>query len=200
MFQVISLLSQVTVAVLCIALYKKYKNQKFYVFFLTLIVLIAVVELVGTYFIYTDVDSHYMSYFFVFFQGVFSMLMFKFLLKKNKIVYFLFSLFFFFWIYYFKDREAFDIVVIMGSINIAVFSLLHLRELLMSDKIFVYKKILPFWVSSAFLIFYLSSVPFFSMLDFMHTRGLFFVLYILIILMNTFIIYGLLCSKKEEKY
>lgn len=200
MFQYFSLFSQVITALLCVFFYKKFKDNQFYIFFLLLIVLISIVEGIGTYLIYTNVDSYLISYFFVLIQNVLSVMMFRLLLKKRKPLYYLFFIFFIFWIVFFNDRENTHKVVILGSINMATFSLMYLRELLVSDKIFVYKKTLPFWVSVAFLIFYLSSVPFFSMLNFMHTRGLFFVLYILIILMNLFIIYGLLCSKKEEEY
>lgn len=109
-------------------------------------------------------------------------------------------LFTLFWLYVFNKPDLFHYVIILGSFNTSVFIFLYLRQLLLSNEIMNYKKLLPFWVSVGFFIFYLPSIPFFTLLDYMKNRGLFFILHLLIILMNLFIIYGLLCSKKEEKY
>ena len=79
-----------------------------------------------------------------------------------------------------------------------MFSFFYLRQLLLSNEILNYKKLLPFWVSVGFLVFYLPAIPFFTLWEYMKDRDLFFILKILIILMNLFIIYGLLWSKKEE--
>ena len=70
----------------------------------------------------------------------------------------------------------------------------------MSDKIINYKEHLPFWVSVAFLIFYITSIPFFTEMAYMQGRDLFFLVSILIIIMNLLIITGIIWSKKEVKY
>ncbi len=97
-------------------------------------------------------------------------------------------------------KEYFMFFFIMGSLNVAITILFYLRELLLSDKILNYKKLLPFWVSVGFLVYYLPSIPFLMFINDMLDRGLFFILNLLIIVMNVFIIYGLICSSKEEKY
>ncbi|CAM1360082.1 conserved membrane hypothetical protein [Tenacibaculum sediminilitoris] len=104
------------------------------------------------------------------------------------------------WVTVFFDKDCFSRLVILGSVNVAVVVLLYLRELLLSDKILNYKRLLPFWVSVGFLVFYLPSIPFFSLLNYINTRGLFSILSVLIILMNLFIIIGLLWSNKEMKH
>ncbi len=104
------------------------------------------------------------------------------------------------WLLVFFKHEFFFLLIILGSLNTAILGILYLRELLLSDKILNYKRILPFWVSVGFLVFYLPSIPFFSLLKYMRDRGLFFIISILIILRSIFIIYGLLCSNKEKEY
>ena len=121
----------------------------------------------------------------------------KSILKMMNLLTIFFSLV---WCVAFYRRELFYYMIILGALNTVVYAFIYLKELLVSDKILNYKKLLPFWITVGFLVFYLPSIPFFSMLNYMHTRGLFFILYILIILMNLFFIYGLLCSKKEERY
>lgn len=104
-----------------------------------------------------------------------------------------------FWGLVFFKKEYFFVMIILGSLNIAILLFLYLRSLLLSDKILNYRRLLPFWVSVGFLVFYLPSIPFFSLLKYMKDRGLFFILNVLIILKSLFIIYGLICSNKEEK-
>lgn len=118
-------------------------------------------------------------------------------LKIMKVLTIVFSIL---WLYAYFDSRFFHSIIILGSCNTVIYAFIYLKELLMSDRIVNFKKMLPFWVSVAFLVFYLPSIPFFSMLNYMKTRGLFFVLYILIILRELILIYGLLCSKKEKKF
>ena len=103
-------------------------------------------------------------------------------------------------VYIYFKYHLFTHIVVFGCLNTSLFSFLYLRELLMSDKIINYKKHLPFWVSVGFLVFYLPSIPFFIRMPFMEGRDLFFLIELLIIVMNLFIIYGLIWSKKEAKY
>lgn len=130
-------------------------------------------------------------------------LMYKRLIDNEKWLFFsknLLAITYVIWGVVFLKREFFFKMVIIGYINTAILLFLYLRELLLSDKILNYKKYLPFWLSVGFLVFYLPSIPFFSLLSYMKNRRLFFILDILIILKSIFIIYGLLCSNKKEKY
>ncbi|SED20303.1 hypothetical protein SAMN04489761_4607 [Tenacibaculum sp. MAR_2009_124] len=103
------------------------------------------------------------------------------------------------WLIVFFYRNIFSYLIILGSINVAIVLLLYLRGVLLSDEILNYKKMLPFWVSVGFLVFYLPSIPFFSLLKYIKSRGIFSVLSVLIILRSLFISFGLIWSK-EEKY
>ena len=77
---------------------------------------------------------------------------------------------------------------------------MYLRVLLLSNEILNYKKQLPFWVSVGFLVFYLASIPFFSMHKYFENRSIYYVINILVILMNLIISFGLIWSNKEMKY
>lgn len=96
--------------------------------------------------------------------------------------------------------ELFTYFFIIGALTVAMSVIFYLKELLLSDRILNYKLLLPFWVSVGFLVFYLPSIPFIYLINYMRNRDLFPVLNILIILMNLFIIYGLITCNKEEKY
>ena len=199
MFQYFSLFSQISVALVSIYFYKKYGHKKYYIFLLVFLCVTAIVESIGTYFLPTDFDIYFMSYSWALLQNILLLMFFYFLLKKQIIFYF-FIFFIVMWVYFFGCQQDLNKIIILSFLNAAIFSLLYLKELLISDKIFFYKKLLPFWVSVGFLVFYLPSIPFFTLFKYMQNRGLFFIVNILIILMNLFIIYGLLCSNKEEKY
>ncbi len=77
---------------------------------------------------------------------------------------------------------------------------LFLRELLLSNEIVNYKKLLPFWVSVGFLVFHLPAIPFFSFWSYMKNRDLLPILYSLIVLMNIIISFGLLWSSRRVEY
>ncbi len=114
-----------------------------------------------------------------------------------KILTIFFSLF---WVLYFFINLSFNYLIILGAINTSIYAFLYLKELLMSDRIINYKKVLPFWISVSFLIFYTSSIPFFLIQKHMSNRNFYFILKFLGIIMYSGIIYGLLCSNKEERY
>ncbi|APG66146.1 hypothetical protein LPB136_12535 [Tenacibaculum todarodis] len=180
----------------------KYKS----VFLRTLTLLLfttVVIESIGTYFRYvedTSFNNHYYHFYNLIFLSIVTFLFFK-IIKGGlwrKIMIILFSIFLIIWSLFFINNKFFYSEVIFESITISSYSILYLRELLISDKIINYKKLLPFWVSISFLIFYLPAVPFLAALKYMNDRGSFPVLHVLIILMNLFIIFGLLYSDKEE--
>jgi len=197
----ISLFSQVLTAFICILFYTKFANKKYYSFLLIFLLLIAVIECLGIYLVKTDIDSYLMTYLFSLFQNILILIIFKHLIKKPHIIlHSLFIIFFLLWIYYFRKTSKLQIIIIGSFFNAAIFSLMYLRELLISDEIFFYKKLLPFWMSVGFLVFYLPSIPFFTLLNYMPNRKLFFIINILIILKNSFITYGLITCSREEKY
>ncbi|SNR14311.1 membrane protein of unknown function [Tenacibaculum jejuense] len=118
-------------------------------------------------------------------------------MKLIRILTLVFSLSWF--LYLFVDG-SFNYLLILGSFNTSIYAFLYLKELLMSDRIINYKKVLPFWISVSFLIFYTSSIPFFLIQKQMSNRSFYFILKSLGIIMYSGIIFGLLCSNKEERY
>ncbi|RBW55285.1 hypothetical protein DS884_16790 [Tenacibaculum sp. E3R01] len=197
-----SFLIQVTAALLSLFYLHKFKSD-FYKVLVIILCLTAFIELLG----FNNVkigksgENLYLLYGFLLFNLIpYLYLKVLKIRKKNLLIIILSATFNILMLFVLYGSISLNYLIILGSINSSIYVFQYLRELLMSDKILNYKKLLSFWVSVGFLVFYLPSIPFFSMLNYMHTRGLFFVLYILIILMNTFIIYGLLCSKKEEKF
>lgn len=85
----------------------------------------------------------------------------------------------------------------IGSFVVSIYLFLYLNELLQANTVINYTKELPFWVTVGFFIFYLPSIPFFSMLKNMKDRSLFYILEILVVLMNVFISIGLIIKLIE---
>ena len=198
---IISLSAQILSALTSLALIKKYKFTFFYLL-VSILCLSATVEVLGVYFKEIKQPSQllYSVYTFLIFNLIFFLYN-QIIVKKTKYILVIpiicFNiLFIFLYIYKLSYFKA----LIFGFIITSFYILLYLRQLLLSDEIINYKRLLPFWVSVGFLVCYLPSVPFFTFIDYMQNRGLFFIIYILVTLMHFFIIYGLLCSSKEEKY
>lgn len=195
--------SQLLAAIISFFFLLKYKNN--FLQLLTLFLCIsAFVESVGLYYITKGGRSSFLYHYIYTLLGflIISLMYYKLIHNKNKRIFFsVFSiLYLLFWIVVYYKLNLFSYLIILYAIIISFYIFLYLRELLLSNKILNYKQSLPFWISAGFLVFYLSSVPFFSLYEFMANRGLFFILDVLIILMNLIIIYGLLCSKKVVKY
>ncbi|WP_422090180.1 hypothetical protein [Tenacibaculum ovolyticum] len=199
-FSLIVIIIQMFSALIAIFFYKSY-GDRFALYLRIVLLCNVIVELIGAYYKHIEKNSYDLYYVYVGFIFWLIGLMYLEIVKDRswrKIMNLLTSLFVGFWALVFFKKTFFNYVVIVGGINVSLFVFFYLRELLLSNEIMNYKKVLPFWVSVGFLVFYLPSIPFFSMLNYMHTRGLFFILHMLIILMNLFIIYGLLCSKKGK--
>ena len=184
-------------------LYYKHHRTKF-AFFLCLILMINVLcELIGVYYKYIGGNSYNLYFIYTFF--VFNLITVKYLeivksqLLRNLIILCnVFFILFSFFVFY--KKSMFPYLIMLGGVNTSLNAFFYLKELLLSNEIINYKSLLPFWVSVGMLVFYLPSIPFFASLNYMKNRDLFFILDILIILMNLFIIYGLITCNKEEKF
>ena len=89
--------------------------------------------------------------------------------------------------------------VVVGSIFISVVLILYLKEFLYSDKILNYSRSLYFWVTIGSLVYYLSSIPFQAMTNYLENRNLFYIQISLAVFVQLCIIIGFLWSKKETK-
>ncbi|CAM1346035.1 hypothetical protein [Tenacibaculum crassostreae] len=197
------LLFQILTAILsCIVFIKK---RTFFLGLLSLFLVVTfVVELTGAYLSSIGGHNFLVYHLYLFFENTLIFLLYYKLIYDKKyliISYFLLAVIFVLWCLIFFSQKYFRSTIIVGAFNVGMLVFLYLRELLLSEKIINYKKILPFWVSVGFLIFYLSTIPFFSFWNYMRDRELFPILDFLIILMNLIISFGLIWSNKgEESY
>lgn len=191
-------------AVLAMLLLIKQK-QSVFLFFLTLSLWITVgVEVLGTILLKMEKSSflYHHLYALVLFLMVFLMYRSQIIDKKGlRVSVLLLIMFFVFWVLIFFDSNYFPYAQIVGSINVGLLVFLYFKELLLSNEIIDYKKQLPFWVSIGFAVFYLGSIPFFALWNYFKTdgRGLFYILHVLIVLMNVFISIGLIIKLLENK-
>lgn len=185
-----------------IAFFRLKKHKSEFMYLLTALLLLTFLnESIGLYHVSakkTGGQIYHLIY--TFFQfNIIALMYFKLIKDKisQKVILFLTVLFSVsFGVVFFKNL-SFIYLIIFGALNTSLYVFLYLRELLLSNEVLNYKRMLPFWVSVGFIAFYLPSIPFFSLIKHMKDRGLFFILYVLIALMNLFIIYGLICSKKR---
>lgn len=186
---------------LAIFLYKKYKHYSFYKFFIVYLLNIIVFNLLATFVFIKNNFELYNVY--TFFEFNFFVLIYYHLIddkNKLKLIKILALIFngIYFISFYFTFLKMYT-VSIEGVFNSALI-IIYFVELLNSKKILNYKKILPFWISVGFLLFYLTSVPFFTLLysNLFDSRVMFPIIYYLIIVFHLCLIYGLVACKKMK--
>ncbi|WP_299160079.1 hypothetical protein [uncultured Tenacibaculum sp.] len=197
------LCSQFVSAVL--SLFFLYKKNTLFVKLITLFLVVTFfVELSGAYYRSIKKPNSFLIYqYYSLFEFIIIFFIYQNLIKDAKLFIaskIIFIVFIATWILIYFDKSFYNYAIIIGSFNVGVSVFLYLRELLLSNEIINYKKLLPFWVSVGFLVFYLASIPFFSFINYMRNRDLFPVLFSLIVLMNLIISFGLVWSSKEMKY
>lgn len=90
---------------------------------------------------------------------------------------------------------------IIGSIFLIIIIIFYFIELLRSEKIVVFHRLLLFWISIGLLLFYTGTIPFtlkwngYMIIPGIHE--LFLIVYILAIIMYLFFTFGFIWSKKE---
>jgi hypothetical protein len=191
--------------IVALILYNKYKQDSFYFFFVIYLLNICVFDFLAKndFFDVKGEGNEALFNIYTFFEFTFFTLIYYHLLKQKfslniiKILGLLFYTFYFISFIYF-DLQKYT-VIIEGVVN-SVFIVLFFRELLNSERILNYKKLFSFWASVGFLLFYLTSIPFFTLLysNIFDTRMMFPILYSLIIVFHLCFIYGLIACKKTE--
>jgi hypothetical protein len=212
--------SQLLAAIVGTICFYKYKNTslKYFLFLLWYIVLTDFFSLyagkTGTLIFYTDENgNHYTVWFynllrFVTFTTLFYVyhaylknMAFKKWIKVFSIIYIIFSLIN--WVFiqnFIKDKS--EIPRILGSLFLIATIVFYFIELLRSEKIVVYHRILLFWVSVGLLLFYTGTIPFvlkyngYALIPGVHK--LFLIIYILGIIMYLTFTFGFIWSKKES--
>lgn len=98
-------------------------------------------------------------------------------------------------------REGAVLPRIIGSIFLIISIIFYFIELLRSEKIVVFHRLLLFWISVGLLLFYTGTIPFtLKWNGYMIIRGiheLFLIVYILAIIMYLTFTFGFIWSKKE---
>lgn len=186
---------------LSILLYKKYKQYTFYKYFILYILIIVFFDVLRhTVFITNNLTLFNVYTFFEF--NSFALIYYHLIKDATRLkilktlvvvfntIYFI-SFYFNYYIHYTIPLE--------GLVN-SIFVILFFIELLNSERILNYKKLLPFWISVSFLVFYLTTVPFWSLYysSIFETRDMFFIIYYLATAFQLIFIYGLITCKKTE--
>jgi hypothetical protein len=181
--------------------FKKYKSH-FYIFFILYIIFAIVADFVGSLF---EGENNYWVYdIYIFFEfgslvGFYYSLIEK--TKTKKTIIYLSLLFYLVCFLGFKYPVLLRFAPIFSPFFVIPFIFFYLKELLYSRKIINYKKILPFWLSVALLIFYLGTLPFFSLLYLGNLDGrfLFNVVVFIVMIMHFIFITSLIWSKPIQK-
>ena len=183
-----------------IILYKKYKNYSFYKYFVLYLCNISIFHVLSNTLTLPKGNIELYNIYTFFEFNLFVFIYYNLIKVKRKFVKVLAVIFNVIYLisFYFVFLKVYT-VPIEGAFN-SLLIILYFIELLNSDKVMNQKKLLAFWISVGFLIFYVTSVPFFTLLyaGDINTRGLFQIIYYLIVVFHLCLIYGLVtCYKKN---
>jgi hypothetical protein len=201
-FDYFSNISEFLCMVVSIYLYKTYKKNSYYIYFLLYTIAVVIVETLGS--LKTYYEIHKITYEYDIFgltEYILIALIYYNLtnsIKNKKIIILSIVSYIFFHSILFFDYGLRKYIIIVESVLIVYLVINYFINLLNSEEILNYKKQLPFWLSVGFLLFFLSAIPFFSLLysDLMKNRNLFPILHVLIVLYNSCFIYGLIICRK----
>lgn len=186
--------------IIAIIFYNRYKGFQFYKFFIIYLINLVLFGIIAITFFK---ETIFLFNIYTFFEFNFFALIYYNLIQEKKSLKILSALFLLFNLIYFLSFIYLELskytVSLEGLFN-SIFIILYFKELLTSKKVLNYKKLLPFWISVGFLIFYITSIPFFTLLHskYFDTRIMFPILYSLIIVFHLCFIYGLVTCKKME--
>lgn len=186
--------------IIAINSYKKFKT-KFAFYFISFLSFVFIIEFIGLIYLYHLEENSYEIYnIYTFFEFNIISLMYLSIIRDVKTLKLLKLLAVLFNIFYvlsfvFEQLQTYSITI--EYFIFSIFSVCYLRELLNSDKMLNFKRHLPFWVTTGFLIFYLSSIPFQFIRAGLDGRELFIIQQMVFYIMQGCFIYGLIWSKKE---
>jgi hypothetical protein len=188
--------------IIALVYYSKYKGYSFYKFFVVYLINIVLFSLIAQIFFKENNHDLFNIYTFIEFNLMvliyYHLINYKIHLKFIKILAITFNTIYFSSFFF---LELINATVIIESVVNSIFIILFFKELLNSEKILNYKKLLPFWVSVGFLIYYLTSVPYFLFAYFYsNTIKIDFpLLKSLIIVFHLCFIFGLITCKKTDR-
>lgn len=186
---------------LSILFIKHYKSIYFY-FFIAYLFFAVFFETIGT--ITHGTNNYWIYNIYTFFEFLSVVGIYYFLMETSqskKVIISLSLIFFIVYFFSFVYKELQSYTILLIPFFAVPFMFLYLKNLLNSTKIINYKKVFPFWITVSFLIYYIASVPFFSLqyLFGLQNRLLFTLLSIIVILMHLIFIGSLLWSKPTQK-
>lgn len=181
--------------------FKKYKS-KFYIFFILYLFFAIIADVVGGY--YSGTNNYWVFDIYTFFEfgSLFGIYYFLIENKKTRIIMSLISIVFYSILFIgIKYSILLRNAPVYMPFFIVSFIFLYLKQLLNSNQITNYKKILPFWLSVALLIFYLGGLPFFTLLYIgnLYGRILFSIVFFILLIMHIIFILSLIWSKPIQK-
>lgn len=183
--------------------FKKYKSN-FYTFFILFVFFACLTELLGSLLSDGKTSTVWLYNIYTFFEFT-SILGIYFFLNNGKnskqIIILLAVIFYIIYGLSFKFVKLQNYTVIILPFFATPFMFLYLKHLLNSNQIINYKKELPFWLTVGFLIYYIGTVPFFSLLYIggMRNRILFTLLTSIVLIMHIVFMGSLLWSKPTQK-
>jgi hypothetical protein len=186
---------------LCLVLYNNYKGYLFYKYFILYILVIVIVDKLSIYIFVTDTITLFNVYTFFEFN-LFALIYYHLIKDKTRVTVLKTLVISFNSIYllsFYFDFYTLYTIPLEGVVN-SIIIILFFIELLNSEEILNYKKLLSFWISVGFLIFYVTSVPFWSLYysSIFETRAMFPIIYYLATVFQLIFIYGLITCKKTE--
>jgi hypothetical protein len=195
--EVIKFLELLTVLVVLFH-FKKYKEAYFKCFFVYALVLFTFEILIYFFFkknnihiynIYTFFEFNLVATIYYFLnKEKLSLTLMKYSMIVFNIVYFI--------SFYFTSLQAYT--TILGALIVSVFMILYLKELLNSSKIIDYRIDLSFWITVGMLFYYLTTIPFLTLVYVIGMKSplLFYIIHIITIITHLCFIYGLIWSRK----
>lgn len=190
---------------LIMAIYYWRKFQSFFFSsFIAFVLFALIVEILGIIFLKKKINSYWIYNIYTFFEflaiiGIYYNLNKDY--KSKKIIIWLSVIFYIIYFISFKFTDLQYYTVIMLPFFTTPFMFLYLKELLNSDNIINYKKEFPFWLTVGFLIYYLGTVPFFTLqyIVGLKDRILFTLLGVIVVIMHVVFIVGMVWSKPTQK-
>lgn len=181
---------------------KKYKNYAFYKFFVGYLFTILFFDILARY--KFKLENHDLFNIYTFFEfNSFAFIYYHLITETKRLQLVKMVILTFNAIYLLSFFVAFlemTTIPLEGVAN-SILIILYFSELLNSDKILNYKKLFPFWMSVGFLLFYLTSIPFFTLLslNMFDNRLMFPIIYYLTIVFHLVLNYGLITCNKINK-
>ena len=187
--------------ILSLRYFPKFKKTYYY-FFIAFLVFAVLFETLGM--LLKGTNNYWIYNIYTFFEFSSLIGIYYFLntnIKSKKIIIFLSIIYYIIYFISFKYVVLQKYTVIILPFFVVPFMFLYLQKLLNSSKIMNYKKVLPFWLTVGFLIYYLASVPFFSLqyLFGLYDRLLFTLLSAVVIIMHLIFIVSLIWIKPIQK-